>query len=195
MPDSAPGRRLVSLRNSARLRSSSWHWDFPGCSSLPSMSSALPPPGKPGQLRDPLAWLHRPPVLFPRVPYVGGQLKARLEEALPAASPCSSHPSAPSPSQLLLREGHLEEFNRQNSSVLLSQIHGEIVPWLWKGVKSLANALWSPRARDAPSPSWFILPSATLTSCHVNHADNWQAGSSSINLPPHPIFTPGIVKL
>lgn len=97
MPDLAQGRRLVSLWNSARLQSSGWPWDFPGCSSLPSMSSALPPPGKPGQLRDPLAWLHRPPVLFPRVPYMGGQLKARLEEALPvlpAASPCSFHPSA-----------------------------------------------------------------------------------------------------
>lgn len=177
MPDLAQGRRLVSLWNSARLRSSGWRWDFPGCSSLPSMSSTLPPPGKPGQLRDPLAWLHRPPVLFPRVPYVGGQLKARLEEALPvlpAASPSSSHPSAP-PRVICSSKRTLGRVNRQNSSVLLSQMHREII--LGCGRESSPSRMHC-GARDAPSPSSFILPFATLTSCHVNHTDNWQAGSS-----------------
>lgn len=142
------------------------HWDFfQAAPPRPQCPALLPPPGKPGQLRDPLARLPRPPVLFPRVPYVGGG--SRGLPALPSASPCSFHPSAPSPPQ----GGHLGELTGRIPARSMGK---KTILGRGKGVKSFRNAPRSPRCSISP----FILPFATLTSCHVNHTANWQAGSS-----------------
>lgn len=68
-----------------------------------------------------------------------------------------------------------------------------------EGTAVLQQCTAEPQALQLPSVP---PPFAELTSCHVNHTANWQAGASwIINLPltnlpppPHPIFAP-VVKL
>lgn len=182
----------MSLQNSAQLQSSSWHWGFPGCSSLPSICHHLASQVSSGTLwLSSIAPLCCSPGCLTRA---GGRRHGwrRRSQRFPRLLPAPLIP-LPLPESSPPQRGHLEGLT--GTIPVSCSLRST-------GKSPLGCARESSPSRmhcgapDAPSPTSFILPFATRTSCPINHTANWQAGSSPItNLPPHPIFGPGIVKL